>query len=210
MGFNLAIFLPISIHALLAESDAFNGPLILRLKISIHALLAESDVNGGVRLNCFGNFYPRSPCGERRVFNLFANPGSTISIHALLAESDQLPKIGKCACAISIHALLAESDDRQRKRHPHPLDFYPRSPCGERHVPLTVPDLGKGFLSTLSLRRATTSTDHHPTSILISIHALLAESDAEMVSRSSISCQFLSTLSLRRATAFGQSESPHA
>ena len=33
--------------------------------------------------------------------------------------------------------------------------FYPRSPCGERHVPLTVPDLGKGFLSTLSLRRAT-------------------------------------------------------
>ena len=34
------------------------------------------------------NFYPRSPCGERRVFNLFSNPGGTISIHALLAESD--------------------------------------------------------------------------------------------------------------------------
>ena len=33
----------ISIHALLAESDAFKGPLILSENISIHALLAESD-----------------------------------------------------------------------------------------------------------------------------------------------------------------------
>ena len=78
--------------------------------------------------------------------------------------------------------------------------FYPRSPCGERRQATQAASTPTGFLSTLSLRRATTSTDHHPTSILISIHALLAESDAEMVSRSSISCQFLSTLSLRRAT----------
>ena len=200
----------ISIHALLAESDTRHGSCRRRLSISIHALLAESD--GGVRSSCFGRIIFLSTLSLRRATSNGGNHYSyiRISIHALLAESDQLPKIGKCACAISIHALLAESDDRQRKRHPHPLDFYPRSPCGERHVPLTVPDLGKGFLSTLSLRRATTSTDHHPTSILISIHALLAESDAEMVSRSSISCQFLSTLSLRRATAFGQSESPHA
>ncbi len=154
LGFNLAIFLPISIHALLAESDglyqydntifdisihallaesdAFNGPLILRLKISIHALLAESDVNGGVRLNCFGNFYPRSPCGERRVFNLFANPGSTISIHALLAESD----------ALSIQRgqwenhFYPRSPCGERRGCPCTMfrrpDFYPRSPCGER------------------------------------------------------------------------------
>ncbi len=57
------------------------------------------------------------------------------------------------------------------------------------------------FLSTLSLRRAT--ADRYGMGIIrqISIHALLAESDAAIVSRSSISCQFLSTLSLRRATA---------
>ena len=57
----------ISIHALLAESD---GVTVLgiqhRVGISIHALLAESDwgLMGGS--NCDGNFYPRSPCGERR------------------------------------------------------------------------------------------------------------------------------------------------
>ena len=81
----------ISIHALLAESDnggytsscagnaGFLSTLSLRrattsevsdrvpLAISIHALLAESDLaNGGVRSSCFGNFYPRSPCGERQ------------------------------------------------------------------------------------------------------------------------------------------------
>ena len=60
-------------------------------------------------------------------------------------------------------------------------NFYPRSPCGERH---NIP----------------------PDSVLIidiSIHALLAESDirnAEAVSKYMI---FLSTLSLRRATAAG-------
>ena len=37
----------------------------LSTDISIHALLAESDVSGGVPSSCFGNFYPRSPCGER-------------------------------------------------------------------------------------------------------------------------------------------------
>ena len=57
--------------------------------------------------------------------------------------------------------------------------FYPRSPCGER--------LGHRGLSSLYS--------------IISIHALLAESD-EIFSRSLMSCQFLSTLSLRRATTY--------
>ena len=80
---------PISIHALLAESDVilstriigflgFLSTLSLRRAtylvrgqrpnwgISIHALLAESD-NGNLTSHCSNdNFYPRSPCGERR------------------------------------------------------------------------------------------------------------------------------------------------
>ena len=36
------------------------------------------------------NFYPRSPCGERRVTVLGIQHKVGISIHALLAESDVL------------------------------------------------------------------------------------------------------------------------
>ena len=57
----------ISIHALLAESD----PTIIRMgeamNISIHALLAESDTPLARALSSAAYFYPRSPCGERRL-----------------------------------------------------------------------------------------------------------------------------------------------
>ena len=33
-------------------------------------------------------FYPRSPCGERRLISDEVNANNVISIHALLAESD--------------------------------------------------------------------------------------------------------------------------
>mgnify|MGYP000727419528 CR=1 FL=1 len=35
-----------------------------------------------------GNFYPRSPCGERLIDEIQLEFNSLISIHALLAESD--------------------------------------------------------------------------------------------------------------------------
>ena len=35
------------------------------LAISIHALLAESDAGKGPAVKGYRNFYPRSPCGER-------------------------------------------------------------------------------------------------------------------------------------------------
>ena len=78
---------------------------------------------------------------------------------------------------ISIHALLAESDRRHSGNDRRPVNFYPRSPCGERHdfEPSTTRRFT--FLSTLSLRRAT-------------VHALKLAN----------TMLFLSTLSLRRAT----------
>ena len=36
---------------------------------------------------------------------------------------------------ISIHALLAESDQTGSGFNFRGIDFYPRSPCGERHAP---------------------------------------------------------------------------
>ena len=56
--------------------------------ISIHALLAESDIFVVVYMYCFTNFYPRSPCGERPQRAFLHRAPVQISIHALLAESD--------------------------------------------------------------------------------------------------------------------------
>ena len=101
------------------------------------------------------HFYPRSPCGERPVKGICFNAEIRISIHALLAESD----------TSILHKILAD------------WDFYPRSPCGER-PPSTGPrSVILTFLSTLSLRRATSSFVLHLSNQIISIHALLAESD---------------------------------
>ena len=57
----------ISIHALLAESDALSQSSAKSTpEISIHALLAESDTDSLFFIDGRNDFYPRSPCGERR------------------------------------------------------------------------------------------------------------------------------------------------
>ena len=124
---------------------------------------------------------------------------------------------------ISIHALLAESDCMGVTVLGIQHNFYPRSPCGERPWKLTVYPMTYGFLSTLSLRRATQNccpylssfTHFYPRSPCgerpyleesesepqsISIHALLAESDFHGPVNIQRPTAFLSTLSLRRAT----------
>ena len=102
-------------------------------------------------------------------------------------------------------------------------NFYPRSPCGERHFFGVVHMEKITFLSTLSLRRATlygftnlsVAKYFYPRSPcgerprysglfdsfdVISIHALLAESDGILTHHGRKIIKFLSTLSLRRAT----------
>ena len=61
-------------------------------------------------------------------------------------------------------------------------------------------DTGLLFLSTLSLRRATQKPQPPWIDSYISIHALLAESDLELLGKLIKLEKFLSTLSLRRAT----------
>ena len=197
---------------------------VVYLHISIHALLAESDQTSLITCPVLSYFYPRSPCGERRGFRGQGHHIGVISIHALLAESDDAAdSLLTDTNAISIHALLAESDIISQRISIrvdisiHALlaesDFMQREIMQREIV----------FLSTLSLRRATCGSSVFPPPQVISIHALLAESDPER----SIQCfpdwhfyprspcgerpmmtvlyrrqaLFLSTLSLRRATA---------
>ena len=85
---------------------------------------------GRITLN---DFYPRSPCGERLDDILAGVNELLISIHALLAESDVSSASDSLSdTSISIHALLAESDAAKSRKNHAFLDFYPRSPCGER------------------------------------------------------------------------------
>ena len=131
-----------------------------------------------IRQGTASNFYPRSPCGERRWLRCWQLAARDISIHALLAESDsQQPDettrttyfYPRSPCGerlhydnynlhcveISIHALLAESDASQTNLPSKISDFYPRSPCGERPTKSDQGASNRTFLSTLSLRRAT-------------------------------------------------------
>ena len=103
--------------------------------------------------------------------------------------------------AISIHALLAESDPGHSDGCIGSLTFL--STLSLRRATSSSPLLVLRyslFLSTLSLRRATISMAIAVYAPDISIHALLAESDTEGVEDHVSDVAFLSTLSLRRAT----------
>ena len=169
----------ISIHALLTESDAFchirssgvanfypRSPCGERpsrsrdvnpvtLFLSTLSLRRRRHWQTGHRRT--RHFYPRSPCGERRAIGRRGRAVRDISIHALLAESDLCPI---CQWRRSLKFLSTLSLRRATgSRAPPYLDtlvnFYPRSPCGERRPQFSL------------FRRI-----HR-----ISIHALLAESD---------------------------------
>ena len=64
---DISRLMKISIHALLAESDACWYIKEMIANISIHALLAESDLGYYSDWANDAHFYPRSPCGERRI-----------------------------------------------------------------------------------------------------------------------------------------------
>ena len=215
----------ISIHALLAESDSQNGVLIMiEFKFLSTLSLRRATGRAGrppARLPDFyprspcgerrqqpagekqrTYFYPRSPCGERQYINSRADhikrflstlslrratasnrterPKQHISIHALLAESDPKRYPVILGRVISIHALLAESDG----------------------IGLVFLWWGvrKAFLSTLSLRRATSSIDDlEPSTTHFYPRSPCGERPI-MDNIIFVPGKFLSTLSLRRAT----------
>ena len=102
-----------------------------------------------------------------------------ISIHALLAESDYWRMAAVAGCDLFLSTLsLRRATQAVAVPVCQHTNFYPRSPCGERPLEAyTLTTMGI-FLSTLSLRRATGTMDVLAIEGEISIHALLAESDA--------------------------------
>ena len=149
-------------------------------EISIHALLAESD--GAIsQLQCaLGNFYPRSPCGERRAYLQYLCELSLQNFYPRSPCGERrlflLPFYTRQQFLSTLS--LRRATEYWVGGYGTANNFYPRSPCGERLRRLHMADFDKIFLSTLSLRRAT-------------IWAFLSLS---------MICAFLSTLSLRRAT----------
>ena len=178
---------------------------------------------------CRGYFYPRSPCGERRLSYFYIikitqflstlslrratllfwgeQYGGKISIHALLAESDGASNNPQhLPLAISIHALLAESDGASSKYMSYGWDFYPRSPCGERRSAADLPRPVQDFYPRSPCGERQVLRYGVLTASLISIHALLAESDIFVFWTARSRRLFLSTLSLRRATVSRQNQ----
>ncbi len=125
-------------------------------------------------------FYPRSPCGERLLLLRKITITVDISIHALLAESDGKSNklTGRKLVFLSTLSLRRATISARRVAS-ESIDFYPRSPCGERQAANGLAD----------------------TPPEISIHALLAESDSHLSMCNTSLRVFLSTLSLRRATS---------
>ena len=107
--------------------------VIAVITISIHALLAESDTCFQLWSPPLQHFYPRSPCGERlcgcELKVRSCRFLSTLSLRRATKDTTARQQIAD----ISIHALLAESDQNISGYRRGYGNFYPRSPCGERH-----------------------------------------------------------------------------
>ena len=213
----------ISIHALLAESDPVAGGLVAGTRaISIHALLAESDGICTGLWHALQDFYPRSPCGERQLWQCDRPKAEHFYPRSPCGERRSAQAAFPPGECISIHALLAESDHAAHFFSFFWGNFYPRSPCGERRKfeVLYIIDQGISIHALLAESDLILAVRVHKRRI--SIHALLAESDAALnciagtasyfyprspcgerpvaVPEMRPNGQFLSTLSLRRAT----------
>ena len=169
--------------------------------ISIHALLAESDsphsqkhINSRAFLSTLSL---RRATEQSASYNAYLE----ISIHALLAESDFMLPVLFCYTIISIHALLAESDSKKSPPMCFIRHFYPRSPCGERRSPVSAStNCAAYFYPRSPCGERPPRGDLRYLDNIISIHALLAESDGIGLVFLWWGVRFLSTLSLRRAT----------
>ena len=162
----------VSIHALLAECDP--------LKLSLAASLVQFQSTHSLR-------------SATDIFSFDVAP-ALVSIHALLAECDEAD--------IKIRAYIDSFNPRtpcgvrryQRRRQGCPCGFNPRTPCGVRpiHPSSTRPE--KLFQSTHSLRSATSMYTGACHEYAVSIHALLAECDVqilEVVSKARVSIHAL-------------------
>ena len=113
------------------------------------------------------DFYPRSPCGERlRHWTTYLNCSRFLSTLSLRRATSQQPDGTTKTTYFYPRSPCGERHSTNANLRSH-RNFYPRSPCGERHILCVVSVQVGGFLSTLSLRRATTCIRD---TALLSIH----------------------------------------
>ena len=199
---------------------------VLRKMISIHAPRTGSDFCTGKNRHETSNFNPRSPHGERRRFSarplgqstfqstLPARGATTvlfalfvpeiISIHAPRTGSDDESGDAVKSTEISIHAPRTGSDGIFRLRSDtQTYNFNPRSPHGERRVPLLHLKREIG----ISIHAPRTGSDIAKRELLIqssdiSIHAPRTGSDSIPNATNRCLMQFQSTLPARGATHY--------
>ena len=169
--------------------------------VSIHALLAECDRCGGFPPISGACFNPRTPCGVRPgTSGPFAPLCRFQSTHSLRSATDCHRRF-RPRYRVSIHALLAECDSHADGPGLGGSRFNPRTPCGVRLMSNLEDNILTAFQSTHSLRSATSALFPSSACPQVSIHALLAECDVQMVRGLPLKMRFQSTHSLRSATA---------
>ena len=100
-------------------------------------------------------FYPRSPCGERRLSYFYI-----IKITVFLSTLSLRRATGGLLSCFGRTIFLSTLSLRRATAGVNSMltliqNFYPRSPCGERQHAYQLVLWVLRFLSTLSLRRAT-------------------------------------------------------
>ena len=170
----------ISIHALLAESDACITTTITCIASFLSTLSLRRATRFGSYSQCSYRFLStlslrRATCQWRRSVKLFRQFLSTLSLRRatcffcakLLLQLTFLSTLslrratGRSWRKQSNHhkflstLSLRRATRRHRGNDRRPIHFYPRSPCGERQARSERINRNITFLSTLSLRRAT-------------------------------------------------------
>ena len=169
-----------STHSLRSATGALRIFLHPHL-VSIHALLAECDlVPCQLRMHVRG-FNPRTPCGVRpaqahgtRSTKSF-NPRTPCGVRPLFVAFPPKKRGFQ-----STHSLRSATPLHHRKSHCS-CRFNPRTPCGVRRLSWTFPRMTLKFQSTHSLRSATGIEGDSTTLEDVSIHALLAECDMQVI-----------------------------
>ena len=214
----------ISIHALLAESDnayleegesepQFLSTLSLRRATHLCVCIIE----------LIEYFYPRSPCGERHTTQRSASSlPSFLSTLSLRRATQEFPCLARQFTFLSTLSLRRATRRQTYQQgggqaflstlslrratwlelflYYQDNNFYPRSPCGERHVPVSKLRVTSNFYPRSPCGERRPQAIYPCVTPPISIHALLAESDIKISFLSRLLKKFLSTLSLRRAT----------
>ena len=170
----------ISIHAPHAGSDHIQGTSGHVGQISIHAPHAGSDHLHGLIASHIFDFNPRSPCGERPIFDYiymsthYFNPRSPCGErHKMEGENKDATNFNpRSPCGERLKLSTGMFDDE---------NFNPRSPCGERLQGTGEVSSRQIFQSTLPMRGSTEGTQAAAAMQKISIHAPHAGSDKSKI-----------------------------